>query len=253
MKKITTLLMLMIGLSGITTQAVTQATNGDNDLYALVYPLDTGQLSNLYNSDATAQDEIDKFLNNKPSLLDASNPATSGAVGLGQRKLYLYTHDATYGFTPAGSYAYIYYDTSTSCPMIHYSGATDPDNTLSSCGSNWSSISGDFLYKKVLTDSTTATANGWSEMPSMLYGSYEISTGSIGEDSSTTYNAPTCSGNYSRAYMKIKTTYGVDGGGESWAPTLTSPSSLGVPSIEAYKMVLYVDYFFSVYQTSKTA
>jgi hypothetical protein len=223
MKKITTLFMLMIGLSGITTQAT------DADLYALVYPSSTGPLSNLYNSNATAQDEIDKFLNNQPSLLDAFNGGTADSPGLGTRKLYLYYN--TGGDIPAmvntDEYAYIYYDSSAGCTKIHYNGFDPGAHT-------WPT--GELQYKKVLVDSATASGQGWIEMPLIAY--YYVST---------SLTQPTSS----RAYIKIKTSdENADQGGVCYFSDASL--QLGSINITGYKMLTTDDCFLPVYQPSTT-
>jgi hypothetical protein len=222
-KKTIALFMLMIGFSSISTQTT--------DLYALVYPSSTGPLSNLYNSNATAQDEIDKFLNNKPSLLDASNPAASGAIGLGTRKLYLFCivedgFGAKY-MGSTGANAYIYYDTTAGCAKIHYhepiSAKTNDDEIYST---------GELQYKKVLVDSDTATDQGWIEMSNTYYLTAQKSS--------------------SRAYIKIKTS---DENADQGGTCTYGDATLKLLSItiSGYKMLIPNDYFLPVYQTSITA
>ena len=221
----------MIGFSSMSTQAT------DADLYALVYPTTHGrQLTDLYNSDATAQDEIDKFLNNQPSLLDAFNGGTTDSPGLGTRKLYLFRN--TKGAIPAmvktNQYAYIYFDTAAGYAKIQYSGVSESNKT-------YTSISKAVKYKKILTDATTANQNGWSSMPNMFYYDY---TAFLSADADTS----TASSLKSTAYIKIKTSGpDADLGGDCYFRDTTL--SFGSINITGYEMLTTDDCFLPVYKT----
>jgi hypothetical protein len=217
MKKITTLFMLMIGLSSISTQTT--------DLYALVYPTTNGrQLTDLYNSDATVQDAIDKFLNNQPSLLDPFNGGTASSPGLGTRKLYLFKiiidQYGTKYMSPTDAYAYIYYDTTAGYAKIHYNGTTETGYPT-----------GELQYKKVLVGSDTATDQGWIEMPTICYNSAYYSDLSFS------------------AHIKIKTSdENADQGGDCCYGDASL--QLGSITISGYKMLTLNDYFLPVYHQS---
>jgi len=207
MKKIITLFMLMIGISDITIQAVA-------DLYAIVYPNTAGPISNLYKSNATLQDEVDKFLNNKPSLLDAFNGGTDSSPGLGTRKLYLFDKNNVMQKTNS----YIYFDASAGYAKIHYEGATTYEGNTAT-----TMMIPTGKYKKVLIDTETATTQGLLSTPSKY-----IKIKTSGTDA--------------------------DQGGECFVEdaTLNLSSGSGSTSIDCYKMLSTNDYFFSVYQSKTT-
>ena len=259
MKKIMIMFMLAIGIHGLT-----KAT--DADLYALVYPTSTTtSLGDLYNADPTAQDEVDKFLNNQPSKLDQYNSAASGAIGLGTRKLYLWRKtggnwaantvnaiglSAVSAFVSAKAYAYIYYDTTDQCAKIHCEGHSSVASQGSSFQNDYRNTPNDInktvLYGKILIDSQTASTNTLTSLPKAVY----CNLGDLTDAEKKAMDGISYKYGPQIPYIKL-TTSSTDPDDGSICYYDSATLTLGSTTISGYKTQTKNDYFIPGYQ--KTA